>query len=646
MQRMKEIARRFVSLYLTSFRRKAISVAIPGLILASVVYTVDAVRTEQTIMKEEIVKRAEVIAELASQIAVLPLISGNAVLVQDAVTRMKGVSEVSSVAFYDAEMRPMTEMSGLPVLLRQPPATPRMSIFEEIEYFDVYSPVFQVKTKEDIGLFMEPEAKDGSQELVGWVRIIFSKSAMKASRERIIIRGVIIAVIFTLGSSFVVYSLFSLATRPLDDLSRAVQRLRNGTYSELKVETKDEIGMLSSEFNRMSSAINEREEMLVKRARMAQLGADIGSALAGSESIENMMSRCVETLNAYAGSALIIIWIYDRNTKEVVLHACAGLENVSECSEETLRPEQTAAEIIVRDQQVIYTNDAQEDDRLSELTWLKEQTVRCYCGYPLIVESRLIGVMELVSKNLLDETVVNELRSLSGQIAIGLERKIIEGQILDSLREKETLLREIHHRVKNNMQVISSLLNLQSETIGEQRYRDMFNESKNRIRAMALIHEKLYRTTDIEYLNFQDYVESLANDLSRFYGLNIAQVSVLIDAQKIALGIDTAIPCGLIISELLSNAMKYAFPDGRRGEIRIVMKKLGTEEKGKIVYCLDVADNGVGMPESIDIRHTKSLGMYLVTSLAEHQLSGKVELDRKSGTQFRITFRDATQRRI
>jgi two-component sensor histidine kinase len=201
-------------------------------------------------------------------------------------------------------------------------------------------------------------------------------------------------------------------------------------------------------------------------------------------------------------------------------------------------------------------------------------------------------------------------------------------------------------RVKNNMQVISSLLNLQSEKAGEQKYREMFNESKNRIMAMALIHEKLYRTWDLDKIDFHDYIESLANNLSVFYGLSTGRVRLSIDARGIALGIDTAIPCGLIINELLSNALKYAFPDGRQGVVRIVMKKLTPGNTGHDAYSLVVADNGAGMPESLDIRNTKSLGLHLVTSLAEHQLQCKLELDRTNGTGFRISFRESTHRRI
>lgn len=226
------------------------------------------------------------------------------------------------------------------------------------------------------------------------------------------------------------------------------------------------------------------------------------------------------------------------------------------------------------------------------------------------------------------------------------EREQLLAQLLSSLREKEMLLREVHHRVKNNMQVISSLLNLQAESIPDHRFREVLNESKNRIRAMALVHEKLYRTSDIENIDFHEYLEHLTNDLSRFYDLNTGIIRLSIDARGVILGIDSAIPCGLIISELISNALKYAFPDGREGDVWIVMKKLEPAEAGKNTYMLIVGDNGIGMPETLDIRKVKSLGMHLVTSLAEHQLLGRIELDRTSGTEFRITFRDATRRRI
>jgi two-component sensor histidine kinase len=203
-----------------------------------------------------------------------------------------------------------------------------------------------------------------------------------------------------------------------------------------------------------------------------------------------------------------------------------------------------------------------------------------------------------------------------------------------SLKEKEVLLQEIHHRVKNNMQIISSILKLQSSVIKNKRALEIFKSSQSRIKSMALIHEKLYKSKDFTRIDFSNYVQSLSNDLFRVYGINQDVVKLNIDIKDVLLDINTAIPCGLIINELVSNSLKHAFPDGRKGKIKIAMFSLNTNE-----MALTVSDNGVGIPEEIDIRSTKSLGLHLITILAEDQLQGKIKLDKTKGTKFHLILR-------
>jgi len=216
------------------------------------------------------------------------------------------------------------------------------------------------------------------------------------------------------------------------------------------------------------------------------------------------------------------------------------------------------------------------------------------------------------------------------------ERKIAEDQIKSSLKEKEVLIKEIHHRTKNNMQVISSLLNLQSELIKDQQYIELFNDSRNRIRSMALVHEKLYQSSDLTNIDFNDYVKNLSNGLLMSYDISPARISVAVSEHGMNLPIDTAIPCGLIINELISNSLKYAFPDGKAGKITITFNQ--TSIDGNSGYELKVSDNGIGIPDDIDIRKTRSLGLQLVTNLAEHQLQGEIALTRSHGTEFSIRF--------
>lgn len=214
------------------------------------------------------------------------------------------------------------------------------------------------------------------------------------------------------------------------------------------------------------------------------------------------------------------------------------------------------------------------------------------------------------------------------------ERKKAEEQLNESLREKEVLLREIHHRVKNNLQIVSSLLNLQSSHVDEGKVKDVFRDSQNRLRTMALIHEKLYQSRDLSRINFAEYLRSLATEIYTAYGVSQSHIALQLSVGKIFLGVDSAIPCGLIVSELLSNCIKYAFPDGREGKINIEIKAHDDNEIEIIM-----SDNGIGIPDNVDFRSTHTLGLQLVTILAEDQLNGKIVLDRTHGTTFRITFK-------
>jgi PAS domain S-box-containing protein len=210
------------------------------------------------------------------------------------------------------------------------------------------------------------------------------------------------------------------------------------------------------------------------------------------------------------------------------------------------------------------------------------------------------------------------------------ERKQMEGLLKKSLEEKDLLLKEIHHRVKNNLQIISSLLNLQKNYVGSQECRNVLDESQNRVHSMALIHEKLYQTENLTKIHFADYIRDLSNFLFRSYGVDPERIRLNIDSHA-SLNIDTAIPCGLIVSELLSNALKYAFVQRDNGEILIETK----QKNGK--FELRVEDNGIGLPEDLDVRSTHSLGMRLVNTLAK-QLRGNIEMKRSPGTSFLISF--------
>ena len=210
------------------------------------------------------------------------------------------------------------------------------------------------------------------------------------------------------------------------------------------------------------------------------------------------------------------------------------------------------------------------------------------------------------------------------------ERKEAEEQIAASLREKEVMLKEIHHRVKNNLQVISSLLYLQAKDVEDEATIALFMDSQTRVRSMALVHERLYRSEDLSMVNFGEYIGNLAGYLFQAYNVDRGAIDLKTDVGKFFLGIDTAVPCGLIVNELVSNALKYAFPNGQKGEVSIDFSSC--DEK---TFSLVISDNGIGFPVDLDFRNTPSLGMQLVNTLVD-QIEGTLEMDRSAGTRFSI----------
>lgn len=242
-------------------------------------------------------------------------------------------------------------------------------------------------------------------------------------------------------------------------------------------------------------------------------------------------------------------------------------------------------------------------------------------------DGRVIWLQAFLNPVYLDE----KLEEVSCLFYDNTERKKIDKKIRDSLKEKEVLLQEVHHRVKNNLQVISSILNLQTSYVSDEGTLEILKESQNRIKSMSFIHETLYRTTDFSSINFSEYIKSLSYNLIQSYRLQNCHVDFVADVDEVEMSIDQAIPCGLIVNELVSNALKYAYSGKSKGSLTISLK-----EKSRRIF-LQISDDGVGLPKNFKFEKTDSLGVQLVYSLTE-QLDGTIEVDSSKGTSFLIIF--------
>ncbi len=288
-----------------------------------------------------------------------------------------------------------------------------------------------------------------------------------------------------------------------------------------------------------------------------------------------------------------------------------------------------------------------QDDRITLITLANQTAVavenaRLYQQAQQELAERVRAEEELKSyRDHLEELVKDrtaELEAVNERLLQEIaDRTQAEERLKASLQEKEVLLREIHHRVKNNLQVVSSLLYLQTRGIQDPQFLEKLQESQNRVKSMALVHESLYQSKDLVRIDFAEYIHSLTRHLFQSYGDHSPTIALSINIDEVSLGVDAAIPCGLIVNELVSNALKHAFPSGQTGEVRV---DLYSEAEDRLT--LVVSDNGVGFPPDVDIHNTQSLGLQLVNGLVK-QLNGAMQLYHNGGTQVRITFSEPGQ---
>jgi two-component sensor histidine kinase len=318
-----------------------------------------------------------------------------------------------------------------------------------------------------------------------------------------------------------------------------------------------------------------------------------------------------------------------------------------------LRPDSKGILVVCfRERRPFLVNDIDEiKHELSphSLDFVREMGVKSFICCPIVCVDDTIGVIavdNVKTKRILLQSDIDLLMSLSPEIGISIQNAMVtdmqerqfnallagEEKIRASLKEKEVLIKEIHHRVKNNLQIVSSLLYLQAARTEDPGAVSALTESRARVRSMALIHEKLYQSPNLASVDMGQYTRSLVSEIQYSHRTEDSSVRLTVNIGDITLGITEAIPCGLIINELVSNAVKHAFPKGGEGEITIQLIR----ESAKHI-ALTVSDNGIGFPEHVDFRNSPSLGLSLVNSLVQ-QLDGSIELDRRAGTTFRITL--------
>lgn len=389
------------------------------------------------------------------------------------------------------------------------------------------------------------------------------------------------------------------------------------------------------------------EESLRRRthqlALLNQVSRTFGSTLDLDEVLATILDEMRELLGVTGGS----IWLRDPQTGDLVCRQATGPDR-EEVRRWRLAPGQGLVGWTTSHGETLIVQDAQADER--HVGKLGEQiglSLRSIASVPLQVKGRVIGTLQAVDTQAErfgpDDLKLLEPLAASAAIAIEnarlyeraqeeiTERREAQEALQASLREKKTLLQEIHHRVKNNLQVMTSLLRLQCQFTADPQIQQALAANRDRIQSMALVHEHLYQSPDLARINLADYLRRYVPYLTRVYRQQAHHVAVRLDARDAFLDIDHAVPCGLLVHELVSNALKHAFPDGRAGEIRVEVRTENGQTK------LSVSDDGAGLPEAVDFRRAKSLGLQLVNTLVK-QLKGTINLDSRQGTAFEVIF--------
>lgn len=475
-------------------------------------------------------------------------------------------------------------------------------------YREYTFPILTETDKELTGEELILGIKKKETKEIGKIYLVLSISAlvkklnkMEKTMAGLVISGIAFAFIF------ITILVRLILSKPIHDLIRGTERISRGDLKyKVPIKSNDEIGTLTNSFNNMAE--------------------DLSNILVSKDYVDNIINSMAESLVVTDAGGRIktvnpaTLDLSGYKEEEIIGQSISSLfeEEEREKEELSVGEDFPFEKNIFRD---LVKNGIVSNFEMNYLTKGKKKIPVIFSGSTIKDREGKIVNIVWVARDI-------------------TEHKEAEKKIKASLKEKEVLLKEIHHRVKNNMQIISSLLNLQSSYIKNKKVLDIFKISRDRIFSMALIHEKLYQSKDLARIDFGQYIQGLVVHLFRSYRIDPKTIALETDVKNSFLDINLAIPCGLIINELVSNSLKHAFVENRAGgERNESLDKIyvSLHSNGEGRFALVVQDNGVGFPKDLDFRKTKSLGLQLVNDLV-NQIDGSIELQRGRGTAFKITF--------
>ncbi|MDM8538363.1 histidine kinase dimerization/phosphoacceptor domain -containing protein, partial [Desulfobacterales bacterium HSG17] len=436
---------------------------------------------------------------------------------------------------------------------------------------------------------------------IGLVQIVMTRERIE---ESIINNSsMTIFIILVTGIAIMVTNLLLLRRylfKPMSLLEHATKLIAQGQFdTKIDISSNDEIGKLSQSFNNMAT-------------KLQLTTTDITNLKKVESSLESERDKLKAIFESMDDGAYIASMDHDIQYVNPVLEKEFGPVEGKKCHEYFHDSDEPC---------IFCKNDEVFRGKTVHWEWTSPRNGKTYD----LIDTPLINPDGSKSK-------LEMFRDIT-------TRKKDQEQIQASLKEKEILLSEIHHRVKNNMQVIISMLRLQSDKTCKKEYVDLLKDSERRVLSMSLVHEQLYQSKNFSNIDFKEYLNILLTDLFISHGVDINTVELIIDCTDIILDLDNAIPCGLIVNELVSNCLKHAFPDNRKGKINIRVSSLNEDE-----FELTVSDDGAGISKDLDIRDLESMGLQLVRVLAEDTFEGKIELDGTDGTRLKLKLKKVKYR--
>jgi two-component sensor histidine kinase len=490
-------------------------------------------------------------------------------------------------------------------------------------------------------------------QLVGWAEIWESRRRRAFSRRTVALAQNIARIAAVAIDKA---QLYERVQEELAERQRAEAALRqlNDVLEQRVSQRTAELAQANADLLREVAERRQTEADLLHRNRMLLSLQSAIASTTGSLDLEFLLDTITWEMTHLLDIESCTVYHWDQDSDR--LNALAGGNGSGDANGSASDLAQAPLHRrVLEEMSAVHLTARQEDLDRAEARYLERTGAKSLVLIPMVFHGRTVGLIELMDRTverLLGDYEISAAQLLTSQAAAAIENARLYGhaqrEITDriqaedllraSLAEKEVLLKEIHHRVKNNLQVISSMLSLQAYALCDPAALTAFTESQDRIRSMALIHEKLYRSQDLAGIDFGGYLEDLAAYLVRSYQRAERPIELCIEADGVRLGVDQAVPCGLIVNELVSNSLKHAFPpdrDHRGAGPDTIHIWLHGDGEGRL--SLIVGDNGVGFPREVNVGHTDSLGLQIVNTLVG-QLDGEISLNGTEGAEFKITF--------